>query len=114
VALVLEKVDNIFSNEARNSFIIYNRQSGRTLQINVQPVSSDHKLLLISTFTNAADALGYVQRAREKAPTEIIPWLDKAKYRFIIITAENLPLVNSAEKLADYKAYIDEQYPGKF
>lgn len=113
-AIVLEKVDNIFTNEARNSFIIFNRSAGRVLSVNIQPVGNDHKILLIGGFNNVAEALDYVQRAKEKAPTEIIPWLDKAKYRFMVVSPENLPLLKDAAMLADYQSFLQETYPGKF
>lgn len=111
--VILEKVDNIFTNEARNSFIVFNR-SYRVLNVTVQPVGNDHKMLLIGPLTNAAEALDYVQRAKEKAPAEIIPWLDKAKYRFAIVSPDNLPLLKDDATLADYQLYLGETYPGKF
>jgi hypothetical protein len=112
--LSLEKVDNIFANEARNSFIIFNRSLGRVLSVAVQPVSTDNKLLLVGPFNNAAEATDYVQKAKEKAATEIIPWLDKAKYSFLIISPENLPLLKDGAVIANYKAFLQELYPGKF
>jgi tetratricopeptide (TPR) repeat protein len=71
VGVVLVKVDNIFANEARNSFVIYNRGSGRTLQVNPVVIDSDNRILLIGNFSNANDAFGYLKNTQAKAARRI-------------------------------------------
>jgi hypothetical protein len=114
VGVVLVKVDNIFANEARNSFVIYNRGSGRTLQVNPVVIDSDNRILLIGNFSNANDAFGYLKNTQAKAASEIIPWLAKDKYSFIILSDENLQLIQKDKNIQNYKTFLNETFPGKF
>jgi tetratricopeptide (TPR) repeat protein len=114
VGVILNKVDNIFVNEARNAFVIYNRGTGRTLSVDPTPIDADNKILLIGAFTNAKEALQYIQTANPKAATEIVPWLAKEKYSFIIVSDENLQLVQKNKDIPNYKSFLSELFPGKF
>jgi outer membrane protein assembly factor BamD (BamD/ComL family) len=114
VAIVLNKVDNIFTNEARNSFVIYNRSTGKSLQVNPVPIDADNKILLIGPFLNADEALQYTAAAQPKIPTEITPWLAKEKYSVIMITEENFSLLQGNKDITTYKNFLNELYPNKF
>jgi hypothetical protein len=112
--LVLDKVDNIFVNEARNSFIIFNRSLARSPDVTVDALSADTKFILFGPFNNAADALAWTEAARAKAGTDIVPWLGKDKYSFIIINGENLQLLKGNKDIQQYKNFLADSYPGKF
>jgi tetratricopeptide (TPR) repeat protein len=114
VAIVLNKVDNIFTNEARNSFVIYNRGTGKSLQVNPVPIDADNKILLIGPFNNAEEALQYTVAIQPKMPTEITPWLAKEKYSLIMITEENFHLLEGSKDIGTYKNFLNELYPNKF
>lgn len=114
--VVLDKVDPVFVNEAKNAFFRYNREKYSSLPLDAQivPLTGDVKLLLISGFGNAQAATDYAQRARTLAPTEIIPWLTGNKYTFTVISAANLDVLKGTTNLAEYKKFLEQYLPGKF
>jgi tetratricopeptide (TPR) repeat protein len=114
VGIVLNNVENSFVNELKNALIVYNRTMGRTLFIDLSIINNETKVLLLHRFLNATDALNYVTSTKVKAPTEIMPWLAKEKYSFIIITKENLEKVVNEKDISKYKQYLNIQQPGKF
>jgi len=116
VVLILNKVDPVFCNEAKNAFFRYNREVFYNKQFAAELTEYDpeNKLLLISPFKNAQEALDYIARVKPVTPTEIIPWLKGGKYEFTIISENNLTIVNTNKKLTDYKTFINNKFPGKF
>jgi TolA-binding protein len=116
VAIVLDKVDPVYINEARNAFNRYNREqySAKGFTVNNQSVSDDIKLVLIGTFTNANEAISYIDKTKKLAASEIIPWLPAAKYSFIIITDNNLQVLMNTKDVNAVKTLLNQNYPGKF
>jgi tetratricopeptide (TPR) repeat protein len=116
VAIVLDKVDPVYQNEARNAFNRYNREqySAKGFTVNNQSVSDNVKLVLIGTFPNANEAITYIDKAKKLAATEIIPWLPAAKYSFIIITDNNLQVLMNTKDVNAVKNLLNQNYPGKF
>ena len=116
VAIVLDKVDPVYVNEARNAFTRYNREqySTKGLSVNNQNVSDAYKLVVIGTFPNAADAMTYIDKTKKLAATEIVPWLPAAKYSFIIVTDNNLQVLMNTKDVNALKTFLNQQYPGKF
>jgi TolA-binding protein len=114
--IILDKVDVIFGNEAKNAFFRYNKESfyNQTLDINAVDLDTDHKVLLVGDFSNAQDALDYALKAKKLAASEIIPWLKADKYSFSIISAPNLDVLKTSPDLAVYKKFLDQNLPGKF
>ncbi|HZH95278.1 MAG TPA: tetratricopeptide repeat protein, partial [Flavisolibacter sp.] len=90
--IVLNKVDPVFGNEARNAFNRYNKEKFYNLPLEVKQVaiSDDIKLLLIGNFTNIQGAVDYVQKTKPVSASQIVPWLKGDKFSFSIITQENL------------------------
>jgi hypothetical protein len=116
VMVVLNKIDPVFINEARNAFSRYNRETFYNKQMDAQlmELDAENKLLLISPFKNAQEAIDYVDRTRPKASTEIIPWLRGGKYSFSIITEKNLSLLLTNKDIGNYKSFLNQSLPGKF
>jgi lipopolysaccharide biosynthesis regulator YciM len=116
VVIILNKVDQVFGNEAKNAFARYNREKfyNKTFELNTIPLDAENKLLLIQPFANAQAAADYVQQVRPKAASEIIPWLKADKYSFSIISAANLEILKSNPDLPAYKRFLDQNLPGKF
>ncbi len=114
--LVLNKVDPVFINEARNAFARYNRETyyNKTLSADLADFDADNRLLLISPFKDAAEAIAYIDQARPKTATEIIPWLKGGKYNFIILSDKNYDLLKVNKDLENYKAFLNQHFPGKF
>jgi len=116
VAIILDKVDPVYVNEARNAFTRYNREqySAKGFTVNNQAVSDDVKLVLIGTFPNANEAIAYIDKTRKLAATEIVPWLPAAKYSFAIITDTNLEVLMNTKDVNAFKKFLSQMYPGKF
>ena len=116
VVIVLNKVDAVFVNEAKNAFAGYNRDTYFNKQMNAElvDVDADNRLLLISPFKNAQEALDYVERTRPVTATQIVPWLKGGKYYYSIITAQNLEVLKNSKDVDKYKQFLDKTFPGKF
>jgi tetratricopeptide (TPR) repeat protein len=116
VAIVLNKVDPVYINEARNAFNRYNREeyAAKGFTVNNQSVSDDIKLVLIGTFPNANEAIAYIDKTKKLAATEIVPWLPAAKYSFIIITDNNLQVLMNTKDVNALKNFLNQNYPGRF
>ncbi|HYM94836.1 MAG TPA: hypothetical protein VET23_11900, partial [Chitinophagaceae bacterium] len=116
VMIILTKVDPIFSGEAKNAFFRYNRQTyyNKTMTADIFDLDAENRLLLISPFRNAQEAIDYIGKTKPLAPSEIIPWLKGGKYTFSVITDKNLDLLKANKDLENYKKFLSEKLPGKF
>ncbi len=116
VVLVLNKVDPVFSNEAKNAFNRYNQDTyyNKRYTIDLFQLDADNRLLLIAPFTNAQDAIAYIDKAQPKTATEIIPWLKGGKYSYSILTNTNFDILKDNKDLNAYKTFLNQYFPGKF
>jgi len=116
VMIILNKVDVVFGNEAKNAFARYNSEKfyNKSFELNTIPLDPDNKLVLIKPFDNAQAAVDYINQVKPKAANEIIPWLKPDKYTFSIITDQNLEVLKSNPDLTAYKLFLDQNLPGKF
>jgi outer membrane protein assembly factor BamD (BamD/ComL family) len=116
VLIVLNKVDPIFVNEAKNAFVRYNRDTyyNKQMQAALIELDSDNRLLLISPFKDAADALAYVDQTRPRTASEILPWLKGGKYSYSILTEKNLEVLKKTKDFEKYRQFLDKNLPGKF
>lgn len=116
VVLVLNRVDPVFMNEAKNAFFRYNREVyyNKTYTAELTALDEENRLLLIAPFNDAQEAIAWVEKARPKTSTEIIPWLKGGKYYYTIITESNLSLLRFSQDLDEYKRFLEQHLPGKF
>jgi outer membrane protein assembly factor BamD (BamD/ComL family) len=116
VMIILNRVDPIFGNEARNAFNRYNKEKfyNKTFDLSLLNIDQENKLLLIKPFDNAQAAMDYIQQTKPKAATQIVPWLKPDKYSFSIISEQNLGILQSNPDLAAYKTFLEQNLPGKF
>lgn len=116
VVLILNKVDQVFMNEAKNAFFRYNRETfyNKTYAAELVAIDDDNKLLLISPFKDEKEALEYITRTEPKTATEIIPWLKGGKYNFSVISAANLEILKAEKNIDKYKAFLGQHLPGVF
>ncbi|MCU7552916.1 tetratricopeptide repeat protein [Chitinophagaceae bacterium LB-8] len=108
--VILNKVDNIFGNEAKNAFSRFSKESYVNQVPNVQllPLDAENKLLLIGIFSNIQQAAEYVQKAKPIASTQIVPWLKADKYTFSVITESNLETLKTNPNLDNYKKFLEQ------
>jgi hypothetical protein len=116
VMIILDKVDAVFVNEAKNAFNRYNQEQFYSQQLtsDIQELDADHKLLLIGNFSNVQAAIDYLLPTRRTAPNEIVPWLKSDKYSFSIITDTNLEVLKNKKDLVQYNKFLDQNLHGKF
>ena len=116
VVLLLNKVDPVFSNEAKNAFLRFNRTNyqAKNYSADLFELNADYKLLLIAPFTNAQDAISYIEKTKPRTATEIIPWLKGGKYFFSILTNGNFDVLKLNKDVDVYKAFLNQHFPGKF
>jgi hypothetical protein len=116
VVIVLNKVDPVFVNEAKNAFARYNRDTYYNKQMIAEliEIDADNRLLLISPFKNAQEAITYVEETRPKTASQIVPWLKGGKYSYSIITDQNLVVLKNSKDMDKYKQFLDKNVPGKF
>ncbi|MEO5648987.1 MAG: tetratricopeptide repeat protein [Ginsengibacter sp.] len=115
VVMVLNKVDPVYSSEARNAFTRYNREKFYSLNLQVvkDTLDKERTLLVFSEFINAEAAITYRERIKKDAANEV-SWLPADKYSFYIISNTNLELLKENKKLQNYIDLLNEKYPGKF
>lgn len=115
VIMVLNKVDPVFSTEARNAFMRYNRSkfSSFNLDITKDTLDKDRTLLIFSSFISAEAAINYLDRIKHDAAGEV-SWLPAQKYSFYIISNENLQLLIENKDIQSYIDLLNKRYPGKF
>lgn len=116
VVVILNKVDPIYVSEARNAFYRYNRDTYYNVQMQAELVDIDsvNRIVLISPFKTAQEAVDYVDRTKPRTATEILPWLRGGKYSFSVISARNLEILRSNKEIDKYVQFIEEHFPGKF
>lgn len=116
VIFILNKVDPVYVNESKNAFARYNRETyyNKPMTAVLSELDTENKLLLISPFKNAAEALDYVEKTKSKVSSEIVPWMKAGKYSFIIATEKNLNILTASKDLELYKSFLNQHFPGKF
>ena len=116
VVLVLNKVDPVFVNEAKNAFERFNRDTyyNKTYSCYLSDLNAENRLLLISPFKDAADAISYIDQTKPKTASEILPWLKGGKFSFIILSDNNYDLLKVSQDVDAYKAFLNQHFPGKF
>jgi tetratricopeptide (TPR) repeat protein len=110
VMLLLNRVDPVWGNEAKNAFNIYNRNTyyNKLFDISLVEISGEYKTLLIGNFDNAQAAAEYVRSARPIAASQIIPWLKGDKYTFSVISAANLEILKQHKDVNVYRQFIEK------
>ncbi|MDB5232125.1 MAG: tetratricopeptide repeat protein [Chitinophagaceae bacterium] len=116
VIVLLDKVDPVFTNEVRNAFNRFNQEKyySQPLTITNTRLNDQYLLVQIGGFKDAGAAMEYVDKNAPLASTRIIPWLKKDKYRFLIISNNNLALLKENGDLDGYINMLQKALPGKF
>ena len=114
--VILNKVDAMFVNEARNSFNRFNMEKyyNDKIEITITKLNDQFNLLLIGPFKNAGDAINYNDNVRAFANSKIIPWLTADKYQFTIISNKNLDILKMNKDISAYTKFMLNIFPNKF
>lgn len=116
VVILLNKVDPVFVNEAKNAFARYNKDTyyNKSYSVDLFQLDQENRLVMIAPFANAQDAIKYMDAAKPKTPSEILPWLKGGKYSFLIMTDSNFDVLKSTKDLEAYRNFLNLYWPGKF
>jgi outer membrane protein assembly factor BamD (BamD/ComL family) len=114
--LVLDKVDPVYANEARNAFNRFNRDRfyNEKIDVGLQKLDDRYSLLLLGPFVKAYFALDYLDKTKPYTQNRIIPWLTTNKYSYAIISQANLDLLRQNKDLDTYKKVLHQALPDKF
>lgn len=114
VVMMLTQVDYVYEREAKNAFDRFN-QGGiyKNISISKDTFQAGTSLMVFNKFATADEAFKYFDKAKKAAST-IISWIQPSKYSFIIISKQNLMLLQKNKSLDKYKKLLNEYYPGKF
>lgn len=115
VIMILDKVDGVYINEAKNAFNRFNTESYYTQNVKIMrdALDADKVILLFSPFEDAAAAIKYYDKIKKAAPSEI-SWLPANKYSFLIISDSNLQLLKTNKDLQGYKKLLNSNFDNKF
>jgi hypothetical protein len=116
VTILMDKVDEVYANEARNAFNRFNREKYYNQTISISSVKLDdrYNLVLEGPFNNAAAAIEYIEQVKPLAGSRILPWLAANKYSFTIISAANLDLLKTNKEVNNYQQAVKQAFPDKF
>lgn len=116
VVIVMDKVDGVYVSESRNAFNRYNKEKfyNKVIDITNMTLDDSTKLVVMTSFENAAAGLDYLEKTRKVAAREIVPWLPAGKYYFILISLPNLEVLKTAKDIQQYRKFLLQSFPGKF
>ncbi len=113
--VTLNKVDDIFVNEAKNGFNRFNAENyGNKITTNVVKLTDQYTLLIIGPFANSGEAINYNDNVKIFANSRIIAWLAADKYKFSIISNNNLDILKIKKDIDAYTKFMLNIFPNKF
>lgn len=115
VVMLLNKVDGVYVNEAKNAFARFNKESYLTqnLVINKDVLDAERSLLVFATFEDAEAAIKFYDKIKKAAPKEV-SWLQANKYSFLIISESNLQLLKTNKDIDGYRQILNSTFGNKF
>jgi TolA-binding protein len=116
VVIVMDRVDGMYVSESKNAFNRYNKEKfyNQVIDINNMTLNDSTKLVVMTSFENAATGLDYLEKTRKVAAREIVPWLPAGKYHFILISLPNLEILKTTKDMQQYRKFLLQSFPGKF
>jgi hypothetical protein len=116
IGVVLNKIDPVFVNEAKNAYARYNRDSypGRSISISMVDLDKDNKMIVMGPLPTGYQAAAYVDAAKPRTASEILPWLRGGKYSYLIFSEANLQLLKNNKDIEGYRTFLNIYMPGKF
>lgn len=115
VLLVFNNVDQVYVNEAKRALTRYNAERYSSIGLTLENGQiGNSPFIQINIFPNTREAINFVEIIKPLAGREIFPWLQTDKYKFIIISQENLKKTQEDGKIEDYLRFLQLQLPGKF
>ncbi|MDE3253145.1 MAG: hypothetical protein KGO92_10095, partial [Bacteroidota bacterium] len=116
VVVVLHNVDPIFISESRNAFNRFNQENYYEQKIEVfnRKITPAYTFLMFGPFSNATNAVNYIDKVKPLSKTRIMPWLTPDKYSFSIISNANMAILIDTQDIEGYQKFIHQVFPDKF
>lgn len=116
VVVVLHNVDPIFISESRNAFNRFNQENYYEQKIEVfnRKITPAYTFLMFGPFSNATNAVTYIDKVKPLSKTRIMPWLTPDKYSFSIISNANMAILINSQDIEGYQKFIHQVFPDKF
>lgn len=109
VLFVMTNVAGVYATEAKNAFARYNQDIHyqEDIPIDTLILQPGVNILRLGPFKNIVDALAYEVDLQKNAGKNIVPWLSADKYRFVVISLDNLAVLRNKKNLAEYSTFIN-------
>jgi tetratricopeptide (TPR) repeat protein len=116
VAILLDKVDEVYIGEARNAFNRFNKEKYYNQKIDIITIQLDDRyhLLLQGPFKDVPTAHDYVDKTKPQTSSRIVPWLAADKYSYIIISQANLDILSNNKKIDEYRSLLKQLFADKY
>jgi outer membrane protein assembly factor BamD (BamD/ComL family) len=115
IAMVLEKVDQVYVGESKNALnrAVQEKYSGKGIEVSKDALDKETSLILFKGFNNSGEAIKFMLDLRTWVSGEV-SWLSPSKYRFIMISEDNLKQAKANKNMNIYLEVLRSRYPGKF
>jgi hypothetical protein len=109
VLLIMTQVASVYSSEAKNAFNRYNQDLhyNQDIPLDTLLLQPGMNIIRFGPFQNIIDAIAYQYEVERESGKDIIPWLAKDKYRFIVISPDNLAVLRQKKNLTEYITFIE-------
>lgn len=110
---VMEETEPVLAAEAMRSIDNYNRSTfnNRNFQKELINLDNRYRMIVIGSFVNLQEAIVYLDRAKPRTASEIVPWIPAGKYKWIPISAINLTELRQRKDLDAYQRFLNSKRP---
>lgn len=113
VVMVMEQVDLVYAREAKLAFDQYNRSASQAITVTKDTLGGPRSLLVFSRFPSAQKAARYYENLRKNLSV-LVGWMKPSQYTFLIISSDNLSILQKNKTLDDYRNLLRSKYPTLF
>lgn len=113
VLFILEEIEPLLAAEAMRSIDNYNRSvyNTRTIQKELVNLDNRYRFIALGNFENYQEASVYLERAKARSASEIVPWLPAGKYKWLPISTTNLNELRLRKDLEAYQRFLNSKRP---
>jgi adenosyl cobinamide kinase/adenosyl cobinamide phosphate guanylyltransferase len=108
MAIVTNKVKEVFVKETQTAFNYLNEDEYKKLQLNTTYVQFDDEVYIvwIGPFANQASGIQYIQKIKPRLKKELISFIPEKQYEIYIFGKSNLLQIKSKDDLKLYQEYM--------
>lgn len=108
MAIVTNKVKEVFAKETKTAFNYLNTDEFKQLQLNTTHVQFDEDtyVVWIGPFDNKQACIQYIQKVKPRLKTELISFIPEKQYEIYIFGKSNILQISSKEDLKLYQEFM--------